>query len=129
MDGGTKWIEVEHARIRRRRDGVAEVVHDDGVLYSEALARAHIEQFKELLSDAGRAPLLMHVPSGFKLEDDARRFLLSAEMAATFTSGAMLFGRRLEALAVSAFLRVATTGVPMKAFTKERSALTWLLGG
>ncbi|HJL15850.1 MAG TPA: hypothetical protein RMH99_09350 [Sandaracinaceae bacterium LLY-WYZ-13_1] len=123
------WFDAPKARLRLRDDGIAEIRHDPGVLYTEALAMAHVEAFREWL-DGRRVPLLVVVGEGFRPDDRARAFLLHGDLVGdTFTRGAILFARRVEAMAVDLFLRIQRPVRPMKAFTRESDALSWLRAG
>lgn len=122
----TEWIEVPKARLRLREDGIVEVRHDDHVQYTGELAAAHVETCRTLL-EGRRAPLLIVVGRGFKLEEAAREFLLRSDpVRDSFTCGAMLLGNRAEALATNLFLKVSRPVCPMKAFAREQDALAWM---
>jgi hypothetical protein len=125
----SEWVEVPKARLRLREDGIGEIRHEAGVLYTGALAAAHVEAFRERLQGR-RVPLLVVVGDGFRPDEEARDFLLRSDAVRdTFTRGAMLFGGRAEAMAVNLFLKVRRPVRPMKAFTKEGDALAWLRDG
>ena len=100
--------------------------HDAGVLYTKELAEAHIEAFRALL-DGRSVPLLVVVSDGFRPDGGARDVLLRSDAVRdTFTSGAILFSGRAEAVAVNVFLKVRRPVRPMKAFTSEADALAWI---
>lgn len=120
-----EWTETEHARLRLRADGVAEIRHRDGVRHTLALAKEQVAAFYARLP--GPAPFLVVVGEGFGQDDDAREYLLtSEEVRATFTRVALLFSRRVEKVAVDLFLRVRRPVVPIRAFRDEPAALAWL---
>lgn len=124
-----EWLDSPHARLRVRSDGVAEIRHKDGVHHTLAIARAQLDAFRERL-DGAKAPLLVVVGSGFRQDEDARELLLRAPaMSETFTRAAMVLGGRIEQVAVSVFLRVQRTAVPVRAFHDEAEALRWLREG
>ena len=54
----SEWVEASKARLRLRDDGIGEIRHDPGVLYTGALAREHVARFRELLGGR-RGPLLV----------------------------------------------------------------------
>lgn len=121
-----EWSDVGRARLRVRDDGVAEIQHDAGVLYTRSAAAEHTARVRELLG--GRpAPMLVVVGDGFRPDEGARDYLMrSPEIAEVFTAGAILFRRRAEAMAVNLFLKLRRPVCPMKAFADERDALEWL---
>ena len=120
-----EWTETEHARLRVRADGVAEIRHRDGVRHTLPLAKEQVAAFAALLPRP--APFLVVVGADFSQDEDAREYLLTSdEVRATFTRAALLFSRRVEQVAVDLFLRVRRPVVPMRAFRDEAAALAWL---
>lgn len=122
----SEWIEVDRARVRMRTDGIAEIQHNAHVQYTGPLARGHMERLRELLTTP-KAPLMVVVPDGFRLDEEARTYLLkSDDIRDHVSSGALLMGSRPEAVAVNLFLKFGRPVCPMKAFHRERDAIAWL---
>lgn len=121
-----EWLESPHARLRLRPDGVAEIRHRDGVHHTLEIARTQLAAFRDRL-DGVKAPLLVVVGRNFRQDEDARELLLRAPaMSETFTRAAMVLGGRVEQVAVSVFLRVQRTAIPIRAYHDETEALGWL---
>lgn len=111
-----------------RSDGIIAIRINQGAKQSLADAQANVATIRRLA--ATRAPLLIDMSGAQPLDPQVRHFYSETQLGDAFTAMALVVAASpLGRMMGNVYMRVARTGIPIRLFPDEPSAVAWLLAG
>lgn len=110
-----------------RPDGIIAIRINQGAKQSLADARENVAHLRGLAAGR-RAPLLIDMSGALPLDPEVRHYYADPKIADAFTAMALVIASSpLGRMMGNVYMRMARTGIPMRLFPDEPSAVAWLL--
>lgn len=112
-----------------RADGIIAIRINQGANQSLVEAHENVALLRSLAAGR-RAPLLIDMSGALPLAPDVRHYYADPKLADAFSAMALVVAASpLGRVMGNVYMRMARTGVPMRLFPDEPSAVAWLLAG
>lgn len=112
-----------------RADGIIAIRINQGAKQSLADAQENVASLRNLAAGR-RAPALIDMSGALPLDPEVRHYYADPKIADAVSAIALVVAASpLGRMMGNVYMRMARTGVPMRLFPDEPSAVAWLLAG